>query len=127
MSPAGHSIAGSHVVSSLSAASMDENDRKGPAHLRGNGVLHKHLSGYDRSVRHLFVLGVHPEMTLIGQHDQMLELAETRQVHHRLPKRPLVPVSVRIKAPALTSRRSVNATFISSPSGTAAAAFGAAR
>ena len=26
-------------------------------------------------------------MAVIGQHDQMLELAETRQVHHRLPKR----------------------------------------
>ena len=32
-----------------------------------------------------------PEMAVIGQHDQMLELAETRQVHHRLPKRPLGP------------------------------------
>ena len=49
---------------------MDENDRKGPAHPRGSGVLHNHLSGYDRSVRHLFVLGVHPEMTLIGELDR---------------------------------------------------------
>jgi hypothetical protein len=39
-----------------------------------------------------------PEMAVIGQHDQMLELAETRQVHHRLRKRPFVPLSMRIKA-----------------------------
>src|SRR5713101_5186099 len=68
-----------------------------------------------------------PEMAVIGQHDQVLELAETRQVYHRLRKRPLVPVSVRIKAPALTCRRSVNATFTSSPFGMAAAAWGEAQ
>jgi hypothetical protein len=38
-----------------------------------------------------------PEMTVICQQDQMLELAKTWQVHHWLQKRLLGPVSVRIR------------------------------
>src|SRR6516165_4077725 len=48
-------------------------------------------AGAQSRLCHVASLRRAPEMAVIGQHDQMLELAETRQVRHRLRKRPLVP------------------------------------
>ena len=67
MHPAGLSVAESHVVRALAAATVHQHNRIGMANLRGKKILHVHLTGDDVAVGHLLQFGPDPEVALLGQ------------------------------------------------------------